>query len=92
MSAFGGKTDMTFALHMSAFDPKRTWLAALPVVQTSQQVAFQTRQKVGTKAARQSPRRLPATALLLYQRAAPAWNGRIVLRVKLAATVSAAAG
>ena len=24
MSAFGGKADMTFALHMSAFDPKRT--------------------------------------------------------------------
>ena len=23
-SAFGGKADMTFALHMSAFDPKRT--------------------------------------------------------------------
>jgi len=25
MSAFGGKADMPFALHMSAFDPKRTW-------------------------------------------------------------------
>ena len=24
MSAFGGKADMPFALHMSAFDPKRT--------------------------------------------------------------------
>ena len=24
MSAFGGKADMRFALHMSAYDPKRT--------------------------------------------------------------------
>jgi hypothetical protein len=24
MSAFGGKADMTYATHMSAFDPKRT--------------------------------------------------------------------
>ena len=26
MSAFGGKADMTFALHMSAYDPERTSL------------------------------------------------------------------
>src|SRR5215471_1513545 len=26
MSAFGGKADMTIALHLSAFDPKRTWM------------------------------------------------------------------
>ena len=26
MSAFGGKADMPFALQMSAYDPKRTWL------------------------------------------------------------------
>src|SRR5215471_3247036 len=25
MSAFGGKADMTFAVHMSAFDPRRTF-------------------------------------------------------------------
>ena len=40
----------------------------------------------------QSPRTTPVVALLLYQRAAPSWNGRIVLRVKFAGTVSAAAG
>ena len=56
--------------------------AALPVVQASQEVGdFRN-------AWRQSPRRLPATALLLYQRAAPTWNGRTVLRVKFVGTVS----
>src|SRR4029077_16910804 len=54
---------------------ERTWLP--------HRMAFQTRQKAARQAWRQSPRRPPATALLLYQRAAPAWNGRIVLRVKL---------
>ena len=40
----------------------------------------------------QSPRTTPIVALLLYQRAAPSWNGRIVLRAKFDGTVSAAAG
>ena len=30
MSAFGGKADMPFALHMSAFDPKRTLPISCP--------------------------------------------------------------
>ena len=33
MSAFGGKADMAFCTHMSAFDPKRTWPLAFPAVQ-----------------------------------------------------------
>ncbi len=40
----------------------------------------------------QSPRTTPDAELLWYQRAAPPWNGRMVLRVKFAGTVSAAAG
>jgi hypothetical protein len=29
MSSFGGKADMTFSARMSAFDPKRTFAAAV---------------------------------------------------------------
>jgi hypothetical protein len=41
---------------------------------------------------RQSPCTTPVVDFLLYQRAAPSWNGRRVLRVKFAGIVSAAAG
>ena len=36
MSAIGGKADMTIALHMSAFDPKRTSTSSLKVVHFEQ--------------------------------------------------------
>ena len=39
----------------------------------------------------QSPCTTPDADLLWYQRAAPSWNGKMVLRVKFAGTVSAAA-
>ena len=32
MSAFGGKADMTFALQMSAYDPKRTFAGCCKVL------------------------------------------------------------
>ena len=41
MSAFGGKADIPFALHMSAFDPKRTsWPAQRPLPPLSNLLGF----------------------------------------------------